>query len=73
MLVIYEIASKKEQTLVARSGLSQPLVWLSASTLIFRVETGNETADYVVSTEGGEPQKVRDVTKTSSNDNWYQY
>ena len=73
VLVIYDIASKKEQTLVTRSGLSQPLVWLSASTLIFRVETGSETADYVVSTEGGEPQKVRDVTKTSSTDNWYQY
>lgn len=73
VLLAYDTASGKETVLQTRSGLSAPLTWLDSQTLVFRVRTDQETADYALSLAGGEPKKIRDVTNTSGIDTWYYY
>lgn len=72
-LLVYDIAGNKDTVVTARSGLGLPTVWLDNQTVIFRVESKEEIADYVISLNGGEPRKIRDVTKTGGLDNWYYY
>lgn len=72
-LIVYNTASKTDTTLTARAGLGLPLVWLDNQTLVFRVDSKDEIADYAISTQGGEPLKIRDVTKSAGVDNWYYY
>lgn len=72
-LLIYDILEKKDTTLKAQSGLHYPLRWLSNTILTYRIKTDQETADYTVSLEGGEPVKIRDVTNTGGIDKWYYY
>lgn len=72
-LIIYDIASGKETTLSAKAGLGLPLVWLDNHTLVFRVDSKDEVADYAISLDGGETLKIKDVTKTGGLDSWYYY
>ncbi len=60
----YDIGGRKDSDVKSQSGLTYPLQWLSDTVAIYRVSTGSETADYVVSVEGGKAQKVADVTPT---------
>ena len=54
-----------EDQILALPGVDQVLQWVSDDTLIFRVITNSETADYVVSLAGGGvPIKLTDVTAT---------
>lgn len=54
-------ADKKVTTM---EGATTPLRWLNDTTILFRVVTETETADYAVSTLGGSPRKVVDLTNT---------
>ncbi len=72
-LIIYDLANGKDAVLEARTGLGLPLLWLDNQTVVFRVDTKTEIADYVISLNGGGARKIRDVTKTSGLDNWYYY
>jgi hypothetical protein len=38
---------------------------------VFRVSSGSETADYVLSLDGGEAKKISDVTDITGIDRWY--
>lgn len=72
-LIVYDIAGNKDTVLTARAGLGLPTVWLDDNTVVFRVDSKDEVADYVISLQGGEARKIRDVTKTGGLDNWYYY
>lgn len=72
-LIVYDIAGNKDTVLTARAGLGLPTVWLDDNTVVFRVDSKDEVADYVISLGGGEARKIRDVTKTGGLDSWYYY
>src|SRR5207237_195504 len=73
VLLAYNLASGNDKTLLEKSGLSTPVRWLSNNAIVFRVSTPQETADYVMSLDGGEPKKLKDVTNTAGIDRWYYY
>jgi len=56
----------EEQVLVV-PGLSDVLYWANDSTVVFRVINNQETADYVLNLDGGEMQKITDVTATKNS------
>lgn len=69
-LVLYDEQSKKESVIFAQSGVRGPVRWLNNTAVIFRITTPTESADYVVSTAGGTPKKVTDVTNIAGIDRW---
>ncbi len=54
-----------EKELATQAGMTGPIRFLNSTTVVYRVVTPTETADYAVSTLGGKPQKVTDVTASS--------
>lgn len=72
-LLAYTLDSKEDRVIKAQSGLAYPTVWVSPSTAAYRVVTEAETADYVVSLDGGEARKITNVTNTGGIDRWYYY
>ncbi|MCA9334231.1 hypothetical protein KC963_04235, partial [Candidatus Saccharibacteria bacterium] len=73
VLLSYDVGSKTEKILVSQSGLVYPVRWLNNTTAVYRINTDTESADYVVSLNGGDPRKIVDVTNTSGVDKWYYY
>ncbi len=73
VLLLYDTATKEEKALKTQSGLINPVRWLTNNTMIYRVNTDQETADYVINLEGGEARKVVDVTNIGGIDKWYYY
>ena len=73
VLLNLDLTTKEEQELRAQSGLSNPVYWLNNSSIVFRIKTDQETADYAMSINGGEPKKIKNVTHTAGLDNWYYY
>jgi hypothetical protein len=73
VLLVYNVDSKKETTVKTQSGLKYPAYWVSDSTIVYRINTDQETADYVLNLDGGEPKKIRDVTNTGGVGTWYYY
>lgn len=69
-LVAYSPTTKGEATIYAQSGIKTPVRWINNTTLVYRITTDTETADYVVSTQGGTPKKLADVTDVASIDRW---
>lgn len=62
VLVLHDLSSHKDTTLVTASGLAVPVRWLNNTTIAYRVTNINETAEYIKSTTGGTAKKVVDVT-----------
>jgi hypothetical protein len=73
VLIIYDVDSKKETVLRTQSGLKYPVYWVSDNTLVYRINTEQETADYVLNIDGGDPKKIKDVSNTGGVDKWYYY
>ncbi len=73
VLVSYDQANNKDTTARTQNGLTNPVTWINNSTLVYRVNSGQETADYVMSIDGGDPLKIKDVTNTTGIDRWYYY
>lgn len=73
VLLNYDVNSKQDKILRTQSGLSNPISWLNKNYIIYRINTDQETADYVLNLEGGEPRKIKDVTNTNGLDQWYYY
>lgn len=71
VLLTYDKAAAADKTLLTRSGLKNPVYWLSNTTLVFRVSDGKEIADYVYNTAGGEAKKIVDVTDAKTVQQWY--
>ncbi len=72
-LITYDTSSKEDKVVRSQSGLAYPVRWVTASTVVYRISTDQETADYVLNLDGGEPKKIVDVTNTSNVDRWYYY
>ncbi len=72
-LVAYDTEAKEEKVIQSQSGLTYPIRWMSKNTVVYRINSPQETADYAVSLEGGEPKKITDVTNVGSVDRWYYY
>lgn len=69
-LVVYDTTSKQEKVLFAQNGLKGPIRWIGANTVAFRLVTDKDSADYVVSLDGGNPKELADVTDTKGIDRW---
>ncbi len=69
-LVVYDTATKEEKVLYAQAGLKGPVRWLNSSSVVFRVVSGKESADYAASLDGGSSKKITDVTDTKGVDRW---
>jgi hypothetical protein len=70
VLLVYNAATGKDTTLVTQTGLSYPVRWLNARSIVYRVTTPAETADYVVSLDGGAAKKIVDLTPTAGFGKW---
>ncbi|MFO0920826.1 MAG: hypothetical protein U0451_04100 [Candidatus Saccharimonadales bacterium] len=70
-LINYELSSRNELEMRSMAGLSYPVYWLNDKTVVFRVASNEETADYAISIDGGEAKKISDVTNANSLDSWY--
>lgn len=64
-LFMKDTATGAETKLYGAAGLGGPIRWIG-NVIVFRVVTSEQTADYAVSINGGEPKKVTDVTATAS-------
>ena len=73
VLLAYNITDQKDTPLHTQSGLKNPVRWLSNQALVYRIKTDQETADYAISPDGGDPKKIRDVTDVNGLDQWYYY
>lgn len=63
-LLLYNPTTNKDTTVRSQDGLNYPVRWLNDTTLLYRVVTNQETADYAIGSNGGTPKKISDVTNT---------
>jgi hypothetical protein len=73
VLLSYDLTARQDKIIQTQSGLRNPIGWLSKNHIIYRLNTNQETADYVLNLDGGEPRKIQDVTNTGGIDRWYYY
>ncbi len=72
-LMVYNSDNQAYEKTWKEAGLGYPLRWLNETTLAYRLTTESETADYAVSTRGGQPIKIKNVSKSSSIERWFSY
>lgn len=63
-LHIFKPSGSQDAVLHTQSGLNYPLRWLNNTDVVFRVVSGQEVADYVISTQGGQARRLTSVTAT---------
>lgn len=73
VLLVYDVGTKKDKVVETMEGLTTPVRWLTNNTIVFRVHTAQETADYVLNIDGGKARKIRDVTDAKGIDRWFYY
>lgn len=61
-LLLQATADGQNRTLAAQEGLTQPVRWLSDTIAVYRVVNRAESADYIVSIDGGAARKLADVS-----------
>ena len=71
VLLAYDTITKTDKALKTQSGLISTVRWLSNNTVVYRIHTSQETADYVLNLDGGEAKKIKDVTNTIGIDQGY--
>ena len=62
VLLSYDRTARKDAEVTNYRGLKTPVQWLNDTTVVFRVNDSRETADYVISLDGGEARKITTVT-----------
>jgi hypothetical protein len=72
-LIVYDHESRADEVILSQGGLKNPLRWLDDRHVVFRLSSTQETADYALSLDGGEPKKITDVTNVTGIDRWYFY
>lgn len=70
VLVLYDTTKKSEDILLTESGLKGPVRWINDTTLVYRIASSRETADYVLPINGGEARKIVDVTNSEGIEPW---
>ncbi|MDQ3065257.1 MAG: DUF5050 domain-containing protein [bacterium] len=73
VLLSYDKKSDSDTVLTSRSGLNLPMYWLGEKYIIYRIDGGTETADYVLNIDGGEARKIIDVTDSAGIGRWVFY
>jgi hypothetical protein len=73
VMLSFDQSANKDTAVRTQNGLTNPVTWLSDSVVVYRIANGQETADYVMSIDGGDAQKLKDVTNTTGIDRWYYY
>lgn len=63
-LLLYDTEKGTSKTLAAQDGLTTPIRWAGDRAIVYRVVTNQESADYVISPNGGQPRRLSDVTAT---------
>lgn len=69
-LMLYDAAKKSDDVLLTESGIKGPVRWINDTTIVYRVASSKETADYVLATNGGTPRKIVDVTNSDGIEAW---
>lgn len=64
VLLAYELGTRTEKVVAETIGLSYPVRWINDHVIVYRVVSPTESAEYVVSLEGGSPHKLTDITTT---------
>ncbi len=64
VLIARNLSTSKETELTTQKDMLTPLYWLNNSTAVYRVSGASEVADYAASINGGNPQKIADVSST---------
>ena len=72
-LIAYDKEKNEDKVLISESGIKTPLRWLDDRHVVYRIETGQETADYILSLGGGVSEKIVDVTSSYGIDRWYYF
>ena len=66
-LLLNKSGVEAEETIFAESGLTDPVYWVNESTLVYRITTNQETADYVLNLESiQKPKKIVNVLGNAS-------
>jgi hypothetical protein len=65
-LVKRDLSTNKETDVLSQKGAVTVVRWLNSKTVVIRVITGSESADYAASTDGGKAKLITEVT-TSPN------
>ena len=73
LLLSYDKTAQKDTTLITQAGVKLPIFWLNDTDAIFRINDGKQTADYIVSVNGGEAKRIQDVSDTAGIGRWYYY
>ncbi|MDB5182663.1 MAG: hypothetical protein JWO47_447 [Candidatus Saccharibacteria bacterium] len=73
VLMSYDKTSKKDTSLASLTGIKIPVFWLNDQYAVFRVNDGQQTADYVVNVQGGDAKKIQDVNDIDGIGRWYYY
>lgn len=66
VLLVADTEKLEEQQIVNMPGLNSALYWANNTSLVFRVVSNSETADYMVDITKKEPRKIVDVTATQN-------
>lgn len=69
-LVLFDAAKKSEDVLLSQAGINGPVRWINNTTFVYRVASNKETADYVMSIDGGTSHKIVDVTNATGIETW---
>ena len=64
VLIARNLSTSKETEITTQKDMLAPLYWLNNTTVVYRVSGASEVADYAVSINGGNPQKIADVSST---------
>ena len=64
VLLLHDAAKNSDKVLKSQDGITYPVRWVNDQTIIYRVVTNGESADYAISANGGESRKISDVTAT---------
>lgn len=64
VLLLKKQPTEAPGTLLTQPGLTYPVYWAGDNAIIYRAVTSTESADYVISPNGGSPRKISDVTAT---------
>lgn len=63
-LMNHDTVSGKDTVIATRRGMAYPLRWLTNNSVVARVVSDGETADYAISLDGGVFKKIADVVNT---------
>ncbi len=62
VLTKYSLGDGKETELTSQKNMQSVVYWLNKTDVVYRIAGATEVADYVMSVNGGQPQKISDVT-----------